>query len=96
MQLRTKNGYRDLHCVACGMPSRCSLLKCQCKVVWHRCTVHRVDEGMDTGEILGQSRVPVFPDDNQTSLSQRVKITEHALYPKIVDHLVTMTQPEEN
>lgn len=60
------------------------------------CTVHRVDEGMDTGEILGQSRVPVFPDDNQTSLSQRVKITEHALYPKIVDHLVTMTQPGEN
>ena len=60
------------------------------------CTVHRVDEGMDTGEILGQSRVPVFPDDDQASLSQRVKITEHNLYPKIVDHLVTMTQPEEN
>ena len=60
------------------------------------CTVHRVDEGMDTGEILGQSRVPVFPDDDQTSLSQRVKITEHTLYPKIVDHLVTMTQSEEN
>ena len=60
------------------------------------CTVHRVDEGMDTGEILGQSRVPVFPDDDETSLSQRVKITEHTLYPKIVDHLVTMTHPEEN
>ena len=51
---------------------------------------------MDTGEILGQSRVPVFPGDNQTSLSQRVKITEHTLYPKIVDHLVTKTQPEGN
>ena len=48
------------------------------------CTVHLVDEGMDTGPILGQSMVPVFPDDTETTLSHRVKVEEHRLYPEIL------------
>lgn len=52
------------------------------------CTVHHVDAGMDTGEILGQCRVPVFSDDDEFSLAERVKIEEHRLYPTIIDHLV--------
>lgn len=48
------------------------------------CTVHLVDEGMDTGAILAQSPVPVFPDDDETTLSQRVKIEEHRLYPRVL------------
>ena len=51
------------------------------------CTVHFVDEGVDTGPILGQSRVDVHPDDNIKSLQDRVKIEEHKLYPKILDEI---------
>lgn len=52
------------------------------------CTVHVVDEGMDTGRILDQVPVPVFPDDDETSLSNRVKVEEHRLYPAVIDRLV--------
>ena len=48
------------------------------------CTVHLVDEGMDTGAILAQSPVPVFSEDDEASLSQRVKIEEHRLYPRVL------------
>lgn len=49
------------------------------------CTVHVVDSGMDSGTILGQSRVPVFIEDSRASLSKRVQIEEHRLYPEIID-----------
>ena len=39
---------------------------------------------MDTGAILAQSPVPVFPEDDESSLSQRVKIEEHRLYPRVL------------
>ena len=48
------------------------------------CTVHLVDEGMDTGAIIAQCPVPVFSDDDETSLSQRVKNEEHRLYPRVL------------
>ena len=49
------------------------------------CTVHFVDSGMDTGAIIEQSTVSVFPDDTVESLQARVKIVEHKLYPKVID-----------
>tara|TARA_B110000967_G_scaffold149088_1_gene152771 strand:- start:260 stop:961 length:702 start_codon:yes stop_codon:yes gene_type:complete len=51
------------------------------------CTVHYVDAGMDSGEILDQRRVPVFNDDDESSLANRVKIEEHQLYPEVVDRI---------
>lgn len=48
----------------------------------HGCTVHLVTEGMDEGPILGQARVPVLPDDDESSLAARVLAQEHALYPE--------------
>ena len=48
------------------------------------CTVHFVDAGMDTGQIIAQAQVPVFEDDTEESLAQRVKVEEHLLYPKII------------
>ncbi len=48
------------------------------------CTVHLVDQGMDTGPILGQARVPVLPDDSPNSLHQRIQKEEHRLYPEII------------
>lgn len=46
------------------------------------CTVHLVTEGVDEGEILGQSAVPVLADDTPDSLAQRVLQAEHHLYPR--------------
>ncbi len=49
------------------------------------CTVHLVDEGVDTGHILAQREVPVLPNDDEQSLSERVKKVEHELYPEVID-----------
>jgi len=44
------------------------------------CTVHLVDEGMDTGPIILQAAVPVFADDDEDSLSARILVQEHQAY----------------
>lgn len=45
------------------------------------CTVHFVDEGMDTGPIILQAAVPVEEDDTEETLSQRILTQEHRIYP---------------
>lgn len=49
------------------------------------CTVHLVDEGVDTGEILAQEEVPILEGDTIETLQSRVKKIEHQLYPKVLD-----------
>ncbi len=51
------------------------------------CTVHYVDSGMDTGEIIAQSEVPVLADDTAESLHARIQIAEHKLYPAVLARL---------
>ncbi len=46
------------------------------------CTVHFVDEGMDTGPIIIQRTVPVLKDDTAESLHKRIQIEEHMAYPE--------------
>ena len=46
----------------------------------HGCTVHRVTEELDAGEILAQARVPVLAGDTTDTLAARVLIEEHRLY----------------
>ncbi|MBU38390.1 MAG: phosphoribosylglycinamide formyltransferase [Euryarchaeota archaeon] len=53
------------------------------------CTVHLVDEGVDSGPILAQREVPVMADDDVMSLQERVKQVEHVLYPEVIDLLCT-------
>ncbi len=48
------------------------------------CTVHFVDQGVDTGPIILQAVVPVYPDDDEDSLSQRILKEEHRLLPQTV------------
>ena len=48
------------------------------------CTVHFVDEGVDTGPIILQSIVKVRDDDTEESLSKRILKQEHKIYPKAV------------
>jgi phosphoribosylglycinamide formyltransferase-1 len=52
------------------------------------CTVHVVDEGVDTGPILLQERVPVHPDDTVETLHERIKAVEHRLLPRAVEELL--------
>ena len=48
------------------------------------CTVHFVDEGMDTGPVIIQAAVPVYDDDTEDSLSARILKQEHRIYPEAI------------
>jgi len=48
------------------------------------CSVHWVTEGVDEGDVIAQSRVPISPGETAESLEQKVLIEEHKLYPKAV------------
>jgi phosphoribosylglycinamide formyltransferase-1 len=48
------------------------------------CTVHFVDEGVDTGPIILQAAVPVAEDDTEETLAARILVEEHRLYPEAV------------
>lgn len=47
-------------------------------------TVHFVDAGCDTGEIILQREVPVLPDDTAETLAKRVLETEHEIYTEAI------------
>jgi len=48
------------------------------------CSVHYVDAGIDSGEIIAQRKVAVLPNDTPESLHQRIQIAERALYPEVI------------
>lgn len=48
------------------------------------CTVHFVDDGVDSGPIILQQPVPVFANDTPQSLHQRIQLAEHNIYPEAV------------
>ena len=48
------------------------------------CTVHFVDSGMDTGEIIAQSEVSILPGDTPETLHARIQESEHELYPEVL------------
>jgi phosphoribosylglycinamide formyltransferase-1 len=51
------------------------------------CTVHFVDEGVDTGPIVAQAAVPVHDDDDEETLSARILEQEHRIYPEALRRL---------
>jgi phosphoribosylglycinamide formyltransferase-1 len=51
------------------------------------CTVHEVDEGVDTGSILAQAVVPVVPGDDEDSLRARIQASERVLYVQTIRDL---------
>src|SRR5205809_6934765 len=51
------------------------------------CTVHFVDQGIDTGPILAQQTVPVMPGDTAATLHERIQQAERRLYPQVVGAL---------
>lgn len=51
------------------------------------CTVHVVDQGIDSGPILGQETVPVLDGDTAETLHQRIQNAERRLYPEVIGAL---------
>ena len=52
------------------------------------CTVHFVDQGIDTGPILAQQTVPVLDDDTPATLHERIQQAERVLYPRTIAALL--------
>jgi phosphoribosylglycinamide formyltransferase-1 len=52
------------------------------------CTVHFVDEGLDSGPIVAQRAVPVRDDDDEASLAARILVEEHRAYPEALGRLL--------
>jgi phosphoribosylglycinamide formyltransferase-1 len=52
------------------------------------CTVHFVDEGMDTGPIIVQAVVPILDSDTEDSLSERILKQEHKIYSRAIQLFV--------
>lgn len=48
------------------------------------CTVHFVNEECDEGPIIIQAVVPVFPDDSEEQLAERILQQEHRIYPRAI------------
>jgi len=53
------------------------------------CTVHLVDEGLDSGPIVVQRTVPVLDGDTPETLSARILLQEHLTYPEALRRLLT-------
>ncbi|WP_458747572.1 phosphoribosylglycinamide formyltransferase [Candidatus Nitrosocosmicus sp. T] len=55
------------------------------------CTVHFVDNGVDSGPIILQYPVPVYDNDDELSLSERILVKEHEIYVRAIK-LFTLNQ----
>ncbi|WP_280370203.1 phosphoribosylglycinamide formyltransferase [Nocardia wallacei] len=62
-------------------------------------TVHILTDDYDTGPIIAQHQVPVFPGDTPDSLAERVLAAEHQLLPTVVQQIAaqreSLTPPEQ-
>ena len=56
----------------------------RCGVRFSGCTVHFLDEGVDTGPIIVQAVVPVYEDDTEDALAARILKEEHRIYPMAI------------
>ena len=57
------------------------------------CTVHYVDAGVDTGEIIAQREIPILPGDTAESLHARIQIAERELYPEVIAQFAAAKNP---
>jgi len=56
-------------------------------------TIHYVDEGVDTGEIIAQSEVAIEPNDNEAILHERIKRVEHELLASVIEQIAHKQRP---
>ena len=56
-------------------------------MLFRSCTVHWVDAGVDTGQVIAQRTVDVMPNDDEASLHERIKIVERQLIVETIKSL---------
>lgn len=59
-------------------------------------TIHYVDDGVDTGPIIAQSRVAVAATDTLESLEEKIHQAEHHLYPQVLAEIVKENHDEKS
>ena len=52
------------------------------------CTVHFIDEGVETGKIIAQQQIEVLPGESEATLHERIKTVERILLPQTVERLL--------
>ena len=50
------------------------------------CSVHFVDEEVDSGSLIMQAALPILKNDNIQSLSKKIQILEHKILPHSISH----------
>jgi phosphoribosylglycinamide formyltransferase-1 len=60
------------------------------------CTVHYVDAGVDSGEIIAQRRVPILPNDTPVTLHERIQLAERELFPAVIGELAAKITAAKN
>jgi phosphoribosylglycinamide formyltransferase-1 len=59
------------------------------------CTVHFVDAGVDSGEIIAQREVPILPNDSPASLHERIQRAEREMFPAVIGTLAAQWKGAE-
>lgn len=57
------------------------------------CTVHWVDEGVDTGPVIAQKALSILESDTETSLHERIKILERSLIVEVLTSIAAQGIP---
>ena len=70
--------YKGLHAVEQAMESGDKITGC---------TVHYVNEELDSGEIIKQAEVPIFENDTVEELTQRIQREEYRILPEVINKL---------
>ena len=83
--LRVVNIHPSLLPAFPGLEAWKQALDCGAKVTG--CTVHFVDQGVDSGPIIAQETVPILPGDTPATLHERIQQAERLLYPRCLGAL---------
>ena len=78
--------YKGLHAVEQALDSNDTITGC---------TVHYVNEDLDGGDIIAQSKVDILPDDTVDTLTRRIQLMEYGLLPDVIDHYETTVSKSE-
>ena len=60
----------------------------EAKASFSGCTVHYVNKKIDSGNIIKQKKIKILKNDNTESLTKKILIEEHKLYPKALNVVV--------
>ena len=75
-------------------PGRCAWAQAfEAGVTETGCTVHLIDAGIDTGQILAQAKIPILPSDTVDDVRARIQAAEHQLFPQAIRDLLSMLPP---